>query len=69
MNTRPCLQCGALTPMAICAPCCRAMRRTNLLDDWDAIPASERGDTSRELTDAVIRTMEAMMPEPEEDQP
>lgn len=63
MNLNLCPQCGVVTPRALCTACCQAITRANRLEDWDAIPASERGDTSRELTDAVIRTMEAMMPE------
>lgn len=55
-----CPQCGQPTPRALCTACCHAIAKANQVADWDDIPASERGDTQRELTDAVIRTM-AMM--------
>ncbi len=65
MKLNLCPQCGAVTPRALCTVCCNAITRANRIADWDAIPAAERGDTSQELTDAVIQTMRAMAPEPE----
>lgn len=55
-----CPQCGLPTTRALCRPCCDAIARANQIADWDAIPACERGDTQRQLTDAVIETMRAM---------
>ena len=56
-----CVSCSSpIAHGAMCSVCCEAIARQGRLEDWDAIPASERGDTQREMTDAVIRTM-AMM--------
>jgi hypothetical protein len=44
----------------MCSACCEAIGRQNRLADWDSIPACERGDTQRQLTDAVINAMRAM---------
>jgi hypothetical protein len=60
-----CPSCGQPTPRHLCTACCEAIARTNRLNDWDAIPASARGDTSQQLTEAVIETMRAMQGESE----